>query len=192
MENTYENIDFKQFQWSEGKCFPNNTISHVLKSTDENTRLDFYIPNGNKMTIFKGLVTCAINDNFLSKLYDKDLISKIRIRFSSDMKFYDNKSMELNNELPNMKDVSCKIFIKSLFKEIIRDIPILIVLIQVVQFDMDIPIEKTYPTTTISPTPSKLVWYDQQCKCGVPGYTIECGKMRCDKHDDCSCFICSH
>lgn len=30
------------------------------------------------------------------------------------------------------------------------------------------------------------------CHCGKPGDKLECGKFRCDDHDDCTCYECSH
>jgi hypothetical protein len=31
-----------------------------------------------------------------------------------------------------------------------------------------------------------------ECHCGAPASKLECGKYRCDRHDDCTCWTCSH
>lgn len=44
------------------------------------------------------------------------------------------------------------------------------------------------------PEPEKLIYRPSGpfCRCGKPGSFIECGKIRCDLHDNCTCWICSH
>lgn len=30
------------------------------------------------------------------------------------------------------------------------------------------------------------------CRCGQLGSKLECGRYRCNDHDDCACYICCH